>query len=376
MDNKILELKFNPIKFSSMGFNGSVGREGGTSHFFKSTLAQNIIYAIYHKERTINEIADLLGVSPVYIESEVDYLEEYSFLIKLPGNRYMSNMIIDQVTDDYLDLVDKMYRRASEIIANELFDEIINSELLSSEGIYYPEQDKNFLMWTLIPFILASSESGEDPVIKFEDVATVRKDGGYYIANASIDNPSLKNKQLLEDREKWYGPLWNQYDNTILWQINSKWCNREMNIETYSDTSQYEIRLLNRYVRQHDLSSEEFSYLAEKGYIKGSIGQDQFNIVWLKDKSIKAKCLEIGAHIKLKYKDELTTIQSEYIKTVLAHTPKHLQKVRMFEFQDILGCNGVFILYSLRALLTSGRLKEVEDDYQKKALKTLLITEV
>lgn len=374
MDNKVSELKFNPIKFSFMGVNGSIGKDGGTSNFFKSSLAQNIIYSIYVEGKTVNEIAELLSVSPVYVESEVEYLEEYSFLTSLPGNKYISNMLIDEVTEEQLYLIDNMYKNASKLIANDIFDEVMKSEVIKSENLYYPEEDKNFLMWTLVLYIISQSESSEDSPIKFEDIATIRKDGGCYIASASIDNPFLKKPDIYKYADNWFGPLWNGYDKTILWQINSNWCTRNINIDTYADISQRDIRLINRYANKENLSSEEFSYLAEKGYIRGSIGKDDLNFVWIKDSDTRDALLDIGYQIKLKYKDDLRNIKSEYIKIALKNTPKHLRKAREFELQDIFKCNGLFLLYSLMELLDSGRLQEVEVEYKKKSLNTLLIT--
>lgn len=374
MDNKVSELKFNPIKFSFMGVNGSIGKEGGTSNFFKSSLAQNIVYSIYVEGKTINEIAELLSVSPVYVESEVEYLEEYSFLTRLPGNRYISNMLLDEVTEEKLYLIDTMYKNASKLIANDIFDEVMKSEIIKSENLYYPEEDKNFLMWTLVLYIISQSKSSEDNPIKFEDIATIRKDGGCYIASASIDNPFLKKPDIYKYADNWFGPLWNGYDKTILWQINSNWCTRNINIDTYADISQRDIRLINRYANKENLSSEEFSYLAEKGYIRGSIGKDDLNFVWIKDSDTRDALLDIGYQIKLKYKDDLRNIKSEYIKIALKNTPKHLRKAREFELQDIFKCNGLFLLYSLMELLDSGRLQEVEVEYKKKSLNTLLIT--
>ncbi|MGL5750981.1 MAG: RNA polymerase sigma factor, partial [Paraclostridium sp.] len=373
MNNRIAELKFNPIKFSYMGVNGCIGSEGGTSKFFKSTLAQNIVYCVYKEGKTINEIADLLGVSPVYIESEVEYLEEYSFLIKLPGNKYISNMIIDEVTQEILDLSDDMYKKASKIIANEIFDEVMKSDLLNSESIYYPDEDKNFLMWTLVLYIIAQANSENDANIKFEELATIRKDGGCYIASASIDNLGLKMPDIFKYRDNWCGPMWNEQDKTILWEINSKWSSKDINIDTYEDRAKYDIGLLNRYVSKGDLSSEEFSYLAGKGYIKGSIGQDKLNIVWIKDRKTIEALLNIGYKVKLRYKEELKSIKAKYVKAVLESTPKHLRKTREYELQDIFRANGVFLLYSVVELLESKRLEEINDEYKKKSLKTMLL---
>ena len=61
---KASELKFNPIKFCSYGFNGSLGTKS-LDEFFRSALTQNICYSVRNSAKSINEIADDLGVSPV-----------------------------------------------------------------------------------------------------------------------------------------------------------------------------------------------------------------------------------------------------------------------------------------------------------------------
>lgn len=62
------ELKFNPIKFTGCGIAGSTGTMGGPWNFFRSVLTQNIVYSVYREAKTINEIADCIGVSPVFVE--------------------------------------------------------------------------------------------------------------------------------------------------------------------------------------------------------------------------------------------------------------------------------------------------------------------
>ena len=39
-------------------------------------MDQNILYATYREPLSVNEIADRLGVSPVYIENDVEELEK------------------------------------------------------------------------------------------------------------------------------------------------------------------------------------------------------------------------------------------------------------------------------------------------------------
>ena len=71
-----------------------MGTMGSTANFFRSALSQNIAYCVYRQPKTINEIADCLGVSPVYIESKRIF-EEYGYLIK-KGNKYLANLLIDE----------------------------------------------------------------------------------------------------------------------------------------------------------------------------------------------------------------------------------------------------------------------------------------
>ena len=85
------DLEFNPIEFGVIGYSGSNGEMGDAVNFFRSALSQNIIYCISNKEFTIAEIADMLHVSPIYIESELDFLEKYSLVIK-KKNHYISNI--------------------------------------------------------------------------------------------------------------------------------------------------------------------------------------------------------------------------------------------------------------------------------------------
>lgn len=60
-------LKFNPITFNRISTNGSAGSMGGNGVYLRSVLAQNILFLTRNEAMAINDIADMLGVSPVYI---------------------------------------------------------------------------------------------------------------------------------------------------------------------------------------------------------------------------------------------------------------------------------------------------------------------
>ncbi|MBQ7346519.1 MAG: RNA polymerase sigma factor [Clostridia bacterium] len=384
---KSSELKFNPIKFDSYGINGSAGTESLDS-FFRSALSQNICYCVRNTAKTINEIAEALGVSPVYIEGEVEHLEKYGFLKELK-DKYIVNFIISEPTAELLIMQDAMYKKAAGLFANELYDELIKSRILDEESIFCnhmlpcstcenPLRDKNFLLWSLIPYIAAcSGEKLIDDTISFEEVATIRPDGGHNICHASVID---KNMVLPNDyvyMKNWCGPMWNETGGNILWQIDSEWSDRSKhNRFQYSEDAK---RILSLYKHEDEwlLSKEDYAWLSERGYIKTWGEYDgnfktAWQIVTLTNKDIRDKLLTIGEKIKAKYKAEFEGIKAPYAEAVLNSVPVHLKKIKEYELQFVFHSDGWFLLHCIVTLLNNGKLK-LPTEEQRKALTTMIV---
>lgn len=385
------ELKFNPIKFTIMGVNGSVGTMGGTSNFFRSTLSQNIAYSVLREARTINEIADCLGVSPVYIESEVEFLEEYGFLIK-KGGKYLANMLIDEPNENSYEIVrlqEEMYSKAAKIFANELYDQLSESNLLEDDNcvvcnsfvgfdndkpIY--KRDKNFILWSLIPYIGAvSGENLMEHTISFDEVATIRPDGGKNIAYAGFDIVEGPRQKYFESMLKWCGPCWNANDKYMLWMIDSEWSDRRVN-DNYHISVVRDLSLFNSFLNGNTLSADEYAYMVEKGYLK-KVGVNEnlissLQIVWIRDSEAKRKLIAIGDKIKEKYKGEFDKLKFPFIKAVMKNTPEQLKKVQAYGMQSIFFADGWFLLYCMKELVENGKLK-IPMEEQKKSLTTIIV---
>ena len=132
-------------------------------------MSQNIAYTVRNSYHSINEIADALGVSPVYVESEAEFLYEYGFLLK-KGDKYISNIIIDEADEEIIRLHDAMYSQATALFSDELFEGLTESGLLMDDRIWGgkygkttmtsdPPKDENFLLWSLIPYITRQQRS-------------------------------------------------------------------------------------------------------------------------------------------------------------------------------------------------------------------------
>ncbi len=369
------ELKFNPVHFTSVSINGSNGASTPADKIH-AVIAQNICYCVRDSWKTIHQIADNLGVSPVYVEDEVNRLEEYG-LLQMKCDRYIANFIISEPTQALLAARDSMYKQAAALIAGDLYDELTASCILSAPDIRceQPDNRANFLLWTLIPYIAA--RSGKDQQawdISFDEVATIRPDGGHNTVEAEI-LPEEKPEGYLT-MQNLCGPMWNGVDNRILWQIDSEWCSREHPGVFYAEESR---RVLSLYEREKTerLSRDEYAWLAERGFVKLSGDYDglfhsSWQVVILNGEDIEARLLAIGKKVKARHAAELAALKTPFAALELAQTPAHLRKIREFEHQYIFHDDGWFLLHCLTWLVESGRL-QLPTQAQRRSLITLIL---
>ncbi len=384
---KANELKFNPIKFESIGLNGSSGKKE-LDEFFRSPLSQNICYSVRNTAKTVNEIADDLGVSPVYVEAEAEYLEEYGFL-QVQNGRYRVNFIISEPTAELLEIQNSMYSRAAELFANDLYDELTASGILDNSDIICgqtdepltltsaPKRDYNFLLWTLIPFIAAwSGKDLRDNRISFDEVATVRPDGGHNIVHASVVPENIRLSKDYVHMKNWCGPMWNGLNGYIMWQVNHEWCSRSIPSADYTDET---LNVLMHYLTEEEnglLSKLDYTMLSELGYVKtcgeyNGLFKSSWQIVILEDEDIKSRLLAIGDRIKAKYKAEFDAIKEPYVKAVLDTVPAHLRKIKEHELQYVFHSDGWFLCHCVVCLLKNGKLTKPTEG-QRKAVSTLI----
>ncbi len=376
-------LKFNPIRFEAISTNGN----GFNAPLLRSVLAQNIIYVTKDTPKTINEIADALGVSPVYVESEAEYLETYAFLSQ-KGDRYLSEVLIEEPTNEQMRLHDEMYEKASALFGNALYDEILSSGILDDENIYgarfgkismteVPPRDKNFMLWALIPYITAMSGKPffkED--IRFEEVASYRPDGSRNICTVSVMPHDITPPKYLESLKNSDGPSWSQNPKIAIWSCDSEWSEKRIVkfVQQHNDRN-HVLNMLMRLNEGYELTAEELAELSEKGYI--SVLEENGNIkitplvIEIADEETRQKVLDIGNRVRAKLYDELEALKEPYIRAVMQNTPKHLQKVQAFQMQYTFYSDGWFLVHIFHTLIENDKLKAPTEE-QKRSLSTVI----
>ncbi len=383
------ELKFNPVRFDICGTNGIIGSKGNNDNFFKSALSQNIVYSVWREGKTVNQIADDLGVSPVYVESEAEYLEKYNFLIK-SGEKYLCNILIDEMTPDITELHDEMYEKAAKIFADELYNELVKSKIWENPNTFgghtgdisfdsSAKKDKNFFLWALIPFITASSgENLSDKAVSFEEAATIRPDGGQNICYANVSNGHSAFPKHFESIKLWKGPFQNGINGFSLWQIDTEWSEKRIDDDFYQKAPNV-LNLLKHWFNGNELTAQEIAFLVERGFLKTAGEPDQLfkcalQCVCIKGEKTKKSLIYIGETIMKRHKDEFAALRGPYEEAVLRNTPEHLQKMQQYCLQYTFYYDAWFILYCLKELVGSGKLN-LPTEEQKKALTTIIIDE-
>lgn len=109
---------FDPVTYRFMGTSGSIGTRGGTREILRSALSQNIIYVCYREPKSTREIAELLGVSPVYVSSELEFLVYHQFLLPKGRDRYLSNVLIDQYDQQLWSAEKGLYESVTRLAAS------------------------------------------------------------------------------------------------------------------------------------------------------------------------------------------------------------------------------------------------------------------
>lgn len=386
MERNYGELKFNPVRLTRICCNGSVGAKGSNANFLRSALSQNIVYSVRNTRKSVNEIADELGVSPVYVESEADFLYEYGFLLKENG-KFISNIIIDEADGEIIQLHDEMYEKATALFADELFDTLSDSGALNDDRILGgrygnvsmtidPPQDKNFLLWSLIPYIAANSgEHLYKEKVSFEEAATIRPDGGHNICSADVLDPYAPKPKYGDSMDRFCGCCWNSYENLTLWQCDSEWSEKRIGEHYLAPVTRDLMLLKNCWLNDTELSASEYAQLAERGYVHvlNENGDTKIvpQVVFLEGPEIASVLLKAGGSIKEKHWKDMCRLRDRLIGVVLAKTPPHLHKARLYGLQHIFFSDPWFILHILKHLTENGKLK-LPTAEQKKMLMTVI----
>lgn len=368
------ELGIKPVSFCNMGHDGWAGDKGDTSDFLNTKLRQNIAYSAYFDSKTVTEIATELGVAPVYIEDEVNILEEYGFLDKLSGNKYLTNIKIDNLPQKTMDEINIILKEIAKSICDE-YVPLLESKFLAYQklGIYVPDNDLRYLLWSLIPMSLGSlfwnNIVSNSSLLDGTHYRVKRKDGGDFIALAAVADSE---KELVNNthfntcgdmtRDSMQYPV-------ASWQLSTDFDLREFGwLDNTTSDFEYLYLFMSGKMEKNEATIEKFRRLYDRGLLINKEGTDSINVVVVKvnkDDTNKVngwindfyKLLPAYPDNMIDYVKEKTRMIYQLVKK---YYPKHMHK--LVEYYSGMSIDKIMVLDEL---LERGVLKPLTEEQQK-----------
>lgn len=359
-------LGLNPITFEVMSHLGAPGERGDTKDFFSKRLSQNIAYACYHTPISILEIANELGVSPIFIEDEVEELCEYGFIDLLPNGKYQTNMLINEQEEKEEQETEEIYMKYTNIMIEKYFIKLFEIQKeIEKLPVYYTNRDFNFLMWSLIMYASYKLEFPELKTISFEEVSVPRKDGGNYISQAYLKKDCFHKKNWKNS----CGYMFRQHGEIEGMQIKVYWSGEVLD---WRDNVMSDYILLYDYIQnnlpQNDRNLESYERLVKKGYLVKEKSGYKANIVYCPDKNIREKLDDLLPKPDKDIVEIAKNMEKELYHLKKRGQPAHIHKIIQFHSQSSI--QDLFV-YVMKELLDRKLLKVPEDKY-KKAICTIL----
>lgn len=317
-----------PICFNSMGHGGSPGSKGDTADFLAKVITQNIAYAAYHQPRSINEIAEELGINPIFVEDEVVVLEEYGFMDKLQNGKYRTNIHIAIPNETTHNIYKELYPKYAKLFAEKFFAPILDTITEIPEWLHVPDNDINLMKWCLVCFMIHKLNiSDETDLSKF---CIKRPDGGDYIAFATLDvkpdwdtsdsEPNIYWSCGGMRRENLTDEIWWKS-----WQYDCYWTGRTggWRDNLSEDYDKIYFRMKNQ-LPETTANAESYARLLEKGYLIKNDNGYKCNLILCDS---ERKWLEYIPGATEKIKELSCQYASEVEKAELIGQPEHMHEL-------------------------------------------------
>lgn len=357
MERKIGKLGIKPIEATGFGHGGNPGSNGGPEYYLGNKLNLNIVYSVYYTPKTLTEIAEELGVTPVYIEDAVAELVANGFLVEQAGKRYTTYVCFNPETYS-LELEDKCLQKKMEIaklLVNEYVPQIraaiadvknvyipsANRELLEAAAIFYAISNKCCLesKTNLSQYSIKTLAGGN--FIAYVDIPATQSDPDY------IPSQTFPSYWSCGDMTRWS----EKYPSVYAWSVDSRYSSRTGGWKN-NRTSDYEYlyEFLTGAIENTPANKEKFDRLKKRGFLTED---NKVNIMVMQGeaKAFFAKLPELDEATKKTFADYAL----EHAMLVAKNYPPQMRDLVVFRYvsafvdptvalmvMDILYENGTF----------------------------------
>lgn len=273
MERKIGKLGLNPVKATNFGHSGNPGTNGGPEFYLGDSLSLNIVYSVYYEPKTREEIAEELGVTPVFIEDKIDFLGNNGFLVKQAKNRYTTYVKFNPETFS-LELAENKLKKQMEIaelLARD-YAQLILKAVADYPNVYIPSGNRELFEAAAIFYGVANK--CQIPINKDLSKYSIKTTaGGDFIACIDLPQKQIDTDYVptLQPQNLYACGNMTRYSDkypVYSWSIDTKYCSRKGHWKN-NLTSDYEYlyELMTGTISDTPANSDKFKRLRERQYI-------------------------------------------------------------------------------------------------------------
>ena len=318
MERKIGKLGLSPVTALDFGHSGDPGSNGGPEFYLGDKLNLNIVYSVYHEPRTAQEIAEELGVTPVYLQDRIDFLEGNGFLVRTAGGRYTTFVKFSarEFSKEQNEAELKLQLQIAEMLVKE-YVPAVRAAVRDVTDVYLPGGNRELLEAAAVFY--AVLHKCELPIQKdLSDYMIKTTAGGKFIAMVNIESkpsdPDYKPERQWPDYQvcgsMWRGP--GKYPAVKSWSADSRYDSREgfwtNNLSTdYEYLYEYMKGMLGKLSEANSAvnpaNAEKFARLRERGFLTED---GKVNIMVIKDSQEEffAKIPALSDEMKAQFADK------------------------------------------------------------------------
>ena len=371
MERRTGKLGISPVTLNHTGHNGNIVFGGAPEDFLRDKLELNIVYSVYHSPKTKEEIAEELGITPVFVEDKIDRFEKNGYLVKTNGNRYTTYVYFSPETYSLEECENstKLQLQIAEELA-EKYVPVVREAIKDIKDVYIPSGNRELFEAAAVFYGISNNcriSVNKDTSEYYIKPAI----GGEYIAHAVLNSERSDPdyKPTLEERDYSYCGNMNRwsykYPSVYSWSIDSRLSSRE---GFYNNNRTEDYNYVYEYIcgqlPDNTANSEKINRLKEREFLTED-GKINIMTVKMDNKDFFYKIPRLDEKIKEKFADKIL----EYASNEAKKYPQHMRDlVIMYSAEgfisaevaimvmDILYENGTFKPLTERERITSNLL--------------------
>lgn len=376
MERKISELGLNPVTACQFGHSGYVGANGGPEYYLGDKLSLNIVYSVYFSPKNVAEIAEELGVTPVFIEDKVATLESNGYLIKTKGGKYTTyvRFSLRNYSREQWDNELKRKLDAARILVKEYVPLVRNA--IADAECYIPGGNRQLLEASAVFYAVSNCCSLKDSV-SYKDIEKYNISdlcGGKYIAHIELEKECSDPDYEMKNNGDYdfCGDMWRssvKYPSVQAWSTDTRFDTRTGAWKN-NLTSDYEYlyEYINGKLDDTVVNADKIARLKDRNFIDNN-GNVQIMICKENSNDFFKRIPELDEKVKEKFADLALENAMQKAKCF----PPQMQDLIIYQNSGFF--NGVTALMVLELLYNDGTFDKLSEN-EKTTVNLIMFSDV